>query len=342
MRFLTILLTLVSTAALGAELPPPIIDVHLHTKPPGEFLPFSPAPSECALPEKLPAVDPRQSMRLPAYMKTKEPYCAQMLPAAQSEEELIARTVERLERYNIFAVSTGSAERLATWEKHAPGRIIPADGPHNPMAPDEEVLRRRADRGELEVLAEISTQYMGIAPDDPAMARFWGLAEELDRPVGIHMGPSAAGIPAVAFSTYRARISNPLALEEVLLRHPKLRVYVMHAGWPMESEMIHMLYSYPQLYVDIAVLNWHLPRAEFYRYLERLVGAGFSDRILFGSDQMIWPDAIDVAIESVESAPFLSDAQKRDIFYNNAARFLGLSEEEIARHHGSKADARRR
>lgn len=334
MRFVSTFLILIPSLTLGAELPPPIIDVHLHTTPPGEFLPWSPPPSECALPESLPAIDPRQSIDLAAYMKSKEPHCAQVLLASRSEEELIAQTVERLERHNIFAVSIGPAERLATWAERAPGRIIPAGGPENPAALDEKALRQRVADGDLEIFAEIATQYMGIAPDEPTLERFWALAEELDRPVGIHMGLSAAGIPATAFPTYRARISNPLALEEVLMRHPGLRVYVGHAGWPMESEMIHMLYSYPQLYVDISVLNWHLPRAEFHRYLERLVTAGFSNRILFGSDQMVWPGAIDVAIESVESAPFLSDAQKRDIFYNNAARFLGLSPEEIARHHG--------
>ena len=335
MSFIVSLLTLLALPAASADPAPPIIDVHLHTAPPGEFLPVSPLPSECALPERLPAVDPRQSTDLPTYMKTKEPHCGKVLPPVESEEELIAQTVERLERYNIFAVSTGPAERLATWTRHAPGRIIPAGGPEDPTAPDEQRLSQRVEAGSLEVLAEITTQYMGIAPDDPAMDRFWALAEKLDLPVGIHLGPSAAGVPAVGFPAYRARISNPLALEEVLLRHPGLRVYVGHAGWPMESEMIHMLYSFPQLHVDIAVLNWHLPRAEFHRYLERLVGAGFSDRILFGSDQMIWPGAIDVAIENIESATFLSDAQKRDIFYNNAARFLRLSAAEIARHHGN-------
>ena len=33
---------------------------------------------------------------------------------------------------------------------------------------------------------------------------------------------------------------------------------------------------------------------------------------------------------------FLSDEQKRDILYNNAARFLRLSEEQIAEHHGRR------
>ena len=62
--------------------------------------------------------------------------------------------------------------------------------------------------------------------------------------------------------------------------------------------------------------------------------AGFGERILFGTDQILWPGALGIAVETVEAAPFLSEDQKRDIFYNNAARFLGLSEKEIARHHG--------
>jgi predicted TIM-barrel fold metal-dependent hydrolase len=37
----------------------------------------------------------------------------------------------------------------------------------------------------------------------------------------------------------------------------------------------------------------------------------------------------------IEDAPFLTAEQRRAIFYNNAARFLRLSPEEVARHHGS-------
>jgi uncharacterized protein len=47
---------------------------------------------------------------------------------------------------------------------------------------------------------------------------------------------------------------------------------------------------------------------------------------MFGSDEMVWPETIRVAIESIESADFLSEEQKRDIFYNNAARFLRLDD----------------
>jgi predicted TIM-barrel fold metal-dependent hydrolase len=54
---------------------------------------------------------------------------------------------------------------------------------------------------------------------------------------------------------------------------------------------------------------------------------------MFGSDQMIWPGIIEPAIASIEQAPFLTRKQKRDILYNNAARFLRLSPAEIALHH---------
>lgn len=42
---------------------------------------------------------------------------------------------------------------------------------------------------------------------------------------------------------------------------------------------------------------------------------------------------IERSIAVIEDAPFLTESQKREILYDNAARFLRLSEDEIARHH---------
>ncbi len=53
---------------------------------------------------------------------------------------------------------------------------------------------------------------------------------------------------------------------------------------------------------------------------------------MFGSDQMQWPETIDLAVDAIQSADFLNAVQKADIFYNNAAQFLRLSKEDIARH----------
>jgi predicted TIM-barrel fold metal-dependent hydrolase len=46
--------------------------------------------------------------------------------------------------------------------------------------------------------------------------------------------------------------------------------------------------------------------------------------LMFGSDQMRWPEMIGEGIEAIEEADFLTAEQKRDILYNNAARFLRM------------------
>lgn len=99
----------------------------------------------------------------------------------------------------------------------------------------------------------------------------------------------------------------------------------MHAGWPYLQETKAILYMYPQVHADVSVIDWIIPRAEFHQYLEALLTAGFGERLMFGSDQMVWPEAIGQAIEGVDSAPFLDAEQKRAIFHDNAARFLKLA-----------------
>jgi predicted TIM-barrel fold metal-dependent hydrolase len=113
-------------------------------------------------------------------------------------------------------------------------------------------------------------------------------------------------------------------LEEVLTRHPRLRLFVMHAGWPMGDRMLALLTAFPQVYVDVALINTMLPRPEFHAYLRRLVDAGFGRNIMYGSDQAVWPTIIGPSIEAIETAEFLSPEQKRDILCANAARFLRL------------------
>ena len=183
--------------------------------------------------------------------------------------------------------------------------------------------------GEFKIFGEITLQYEGYSPSDTAFEPYLALVEKLDIPVGIHVGCGPPGAPYISSPNYRARLHSPFVLEEALLRHPKLRVYAMHAGWPMLDDMIATLYTHPQLYVDLGVICYMLPRKEFYYYLERLVNAGFDKRIMFGSDNMVWPAAIEAGIRSINQAGFLSETQKRDILFNNAAKFLRLTDKEI-------------
>jgi len=48
-------------------------------------------------------------------------------------------------------------------------------------------------------------------------------------------------------------------------------------------------------------------------------------RLMYGTDGIVWPVAFAMAIRNIETAAFLSEEEKADIFYNNAALFLRLS-----------------
>lgn len=306
---------------------PPIIDMHLHAHSLSQYGGGMP---NCANNQGIlyPGADPREPITF-ARITT----CASPMPAAETDEALMRESLATLERYNIFAVTSGPLANVRAWRAAAPDRIIPAHAFDNPDSPPVEEFRRLVNNRELALFAEVSPQYEGRTLDDPAWEPYFALAEELDIPVGVHLGEGPPGGPYWAAPRYRARLTAPLQLEEVLIRHPRLRLYVMHYGSPLVDEMIAVLFSHPQVYVDIAGNNWAHPRPHFYGQLRRLVDAGFIKRIMWGSDQMVWPRAIDVAIEAIESAPFLSQEQKRDIFYDNAARFLRLTEEDIAKHH---------
>ena len=112
--------------------------------------------------------------------------------------------------------------------------------------------------------------------------------------------------------------------EELLARHPKLRLQVMHAGYPMIDNMLTLLQANSHVYVDVAGLIWSYPIKEVNHYIQRIVEAGFEDRVMFGTDQLIWPKLMAYSISVIQNAEYLTPEQKRDILYNNAARFLRL------------------
>ena len=310
----------------------PIIDMHIHAELLSEF--GDGKLSVCSGDQKiiLPAIDPK----LPYKLKDVIPCAAPIKPSA-TDENVMTETLEQFQKYNIRrAVTAGPLDLVTKWHNAEPDRIIRAlSFADRDPSPDQ--FRKLFKEGRFSVFAEVGMQYRGLSPDDEKYEPYFALAEELDIPVAIHMGEGPpGGVHIIGPPTYRVRLGSPLLLENVLVRHPNLRVYVMHYGSPLVDEMIAMLFSHSNLYVDIACNNWAFPRKQFYEHLRKMVEAGFEKRIMFGSDQMIWPATIGKAIETVEQAPFLSRSQKRDIFYNNAARFLRLSKDEIKRDHAGR------
>lgn len=328
------LLSVIAIALPGlAENRDPIIDVHMHASGPADQGP--PPLGMCTPIDPMPHWDPSEPYQATFLNILKSPACSDPVWSPETEKELLQQNIDVMERMNIFGILSGPQERVARWADAAPGRFYHglelniANGDINP-----EMIAELHSAGRLDVLGEVTNQYAGIPPDDPRMDPYWALAERLDIPVGIHIGTGPPGVAYLGAVGYRARLHSALTLEEVLIKHPRLRVYIMHAGFPMLDDLLAVLYAHPQVYVGIGVIVYTQPRKTFYRYLRGITEAGFSRRVMFGSDQMVWPGVIERAIGTIEDASFLSDSDKRDILYNNAARFLRLSDEEIARHHG--------
>ncbi len=276
----------------------PIIDMHLHA-----HLPDVPA-------------------GMPALCRP-EP-CQGEGGATATGAETLQKTLQAMQRYNIVKglLSGTDLEMVRSWVAAAPDRFIASVFILEAGRPDPEALRREYAAGRLAAMGEVATQLSGTAPNDPVLEPYFKLAEEFDVPVLIHTAGIGPYLPG-----FRSAAGNPLLLEEVLVRHPKLRIYVENAGYPYLGEMTAMMYQYPQLYADLSTITWVIPRSAFYAYLRGLVQAGLGKRLMFGSDQMRWPAVIGRAVAAIEEADFLSEEQKRDIFYRNAARFLRLERE---------------
>jgi predicted TIM-barrel fold metal-dependent hydrolase len=255
---------------------------------------------------------------------------ARKVTASPDEKAHVTECLERMERLNVMkAVVSGNPAAVLRFKARAPEKVIAGYAFDDPAEADVAFLRREHAAGRLQVMGEIGAQYAGLRPDDPRLEPIYALAEELDVPLALHLHPGPSGAPYPPFGMTKMRAANgrPLLLEDVLVRHPRLRLYVMHAGWPFLDEMKALLYGHPQVYVDLGVIDWTQPAPEFHRYLRGLVEAGHGKRIMFGSDQMVWPEAMDLAVASVQSADYLTAEQKDDIFYANAARFLRLEPE---------------
>jgi hypothetical protein len=299
---------------------PPVLDVHVHAMD-GSFPGLAPM---CPNTSKFTASDPKS--KEDPFGWVKEPCTPALYPSAPGE--YMKDVLAEMDRLNVTAVVFGDPKSVQKWKDAAPARVIPGTSFSNGLTPGQRVsvdeLRKDFTSGGFKVMGEIGLQYEGISPSDPSVDAYFALAEELDVPIAIHMGTGGSGRANVAMPKFRGSMGNPLLLEELLARHPKLRVQVMHAGYPMIDNMLTLLQANSHVYVDVAGLIWSYPIKEVNRYIQRLVDAGFENRVMFGTDQLLWPKLMAYSISIIQNADYLTTEQKRDILYNNAARFLRL------------------
>ena len=250
------------------------------------------------------------------------------MPVWKNDKDVIDQMLTTLKANNVVKViACGSFATIKEFQLADSGRFIPAlafpDSQNNPL-PDTASFIRYFLEKKFYVFGELALQYEGKTLADPELEPYLAICERMEIPVALHTGMAPPGTPYNCCPKFRTHLGNPQLIEDVLIKHPRMKIQLMHMGFPWLQETKAILNVYPQVYADIGAISWTRPTADFYSYFKSLVDAGYGKRIMYGSDQMAWEDAITLSIQHVENAPFLSEEQKADIFYNNAARFYSI------------------
>jgi predicted TIM-barrel fold metal-dependent hydrolase len=241
------------------------------------------------------------------------------LKPAKSADLHLRETIAEMDKNNIkFSVVSGSIESVEKYVK-ADARFIPGYSDIEPMGqlmPIAE-FEQFIIAGRIKVFGEIGSAYHGRTLNDPMYAPYLKICEKYDIPVGYHTGGSFPEA-YLKYPKFRMALGDPLLIEDVLVDYPKLRVYLMHGGANYFENTVTM--------IDVAVLLWTDKTTQNYaiRLLKLAKESEVLDRIMFGSDPMVWPGALSKSVEFLNAQPYLSDKEKRMIFYENAKTFLKL------------------
>jgi uncharacterized protein len=169
-------------------------------------------------------------------------------------------------------------EYVAQYCKAAPDRLVPMGGVHPRFAQDAAAEVRQA--AELGVRAlKVHPPHMAVEPNAylhglDALRAIYEEAQRLGLPVMIHTGTSV-------FPGARSRTGEPMAVDDVAVDFPDLKIVLAHGGRPLWMDQAFFLVRrFPNVYMDVSSIP---PRA-ILRYFPRL--AEVAGKVLYGSD---WP-----------------------------------------------------
>lgn len=249
-----------------------------------------------------------------------------------------------LDRHNVkLGLAGGPASDALRFQRAAPERLwagisFPCVSGRDPNGwkcfpsgkdwPDLTWLRGEIEAGRIRFLGELLNVYAGVPPLAPEMMTYYALAAEYDIPVAVHADKGPPPNSPIRLGgccpNFNGDYGNPALYRPLLEKHPHLRLLLMHTVRDeFVTEAVALMDDYQNVYMDTSPMS-RVPREWVHASLKRITDAGHGDRIVFGSDY--W-GSIGTAIEVIEAASFLTQEQKRSIYFGNAARFLRLDSE---------------
>lgn len=163
--------------------------------------------------------------------------------------------------------------------------------------------------------AHLYPHWFGLAPDHAKYYPYYAKCCELDIPVMMQVGQNLIYNPDRPLPS----VGRPIALDQVAIDFPELKLLGIHIGVPWTDEMIAMAWKHKNVFIGVdAYAPKHWPK-QLVHYLNTYG----QDKVLFGTD---WP-VIDPERAVGEIAQLgLRDEPLRKLMRDNALRVFLLPE----------------
>lgn len=151
--------------------------------------------------------------------------------------------------------------------------------------------------------------------DDPALTPIYEACLAWELPVSISLSGLLSSLAGHDLSW-----CNPIPVQRIAMKYPKLRIVVSHAAWPWADQMASIALICPNIYVspDLYTATAHMPCARTY---VDAANCFLADRMLFGTAYPTRP--LDECVHDFLGMGW-NPAIVDKILYDNAARLLGL------------------
>ncbi len=213
-------------------------------------------------------------------------------------------------------------EYVAKYVSRHPDKLIGfcSVDPRDPDATEqlEHAVRNLNLRG-----LKVGPIYQDVHPADRRFVRLMKRAEELEVPVMIHQG-------ATFCANVSLELANPVSLQPIALRCPRLRTVIAHMGHPWIAETLVLIRKNRNFYSDISALYYR--PWQFYNALVMAMEYGVLDRLLFGTDYpFTTPISTMEALRRVNSMvegtnlPRIPEGRIEDLIYRDSLSLLGLA-----------------
>lgn len=200
---------------------------------------------------------------------------------AKADAETIMAALADVDRAIVFAL--GYAETIGIASEDATTAAAVRRYPEkltgfayvDPRRPDALERLRHAHRELGLVGVKYGPIYNGVPLDDARLVPIYRYCVANDLPLTMHMGTTYTRL-------YAAELGRPLAVEQVALRYPDLRLVMAHMGHPWFEECIAVVRKQPNVFAEISAIYYR--RWQFYNVMLAIEEYQVADKIFFGSD----------------------------------------------------------